>query len=321
MSEIPNLKLQEIPLNIALKAGDIFCFDCYIKLPNGKMVKVCQAEGQEMLNTFEKYKAKGVTTFYASKQDLVSFLKTYQQTFSQKVFDPGTVQKEKVETLSSSFDILKDTFINLKMDALAIEAAEATAKDSLRFILNVPNLFNFFKTFKANCSDEFMNSMMVNYISSMILDQYDWSSSEVKKKLAVAVLLADITLTKEDIVLLRQYEDSDPSKLPEHILNHPTTIAEIIRNSVHYGVPSEVAQIIEQHHELPLKAGFPNQLDTSRVTLFSAVQIISYYFIKEISAHNFDFNRLDLVILAMNSRFNKGNYGKVMKTLLTVITT
>jgi response regulator RpfG family c-di-GMP phosphodiesterase len=165
-----------------------------------------------------------------------------------------------------------------------------------------------------------MNMMMVNYTCSIILDNFDWSTSEVKKKLSLAVLLSDITLNKEDFALLRKYEDNDYDKLPEHILNHPTEIGEIIRTSRHYGVPMEVAQIIEQHHEMPGRKGFPNQLDHSRITLFSAVQIVSYHFIKELTMYNFDYAKLDDIITRMKAKFQHGNFSKVLKVLLHVLT-
>lgn len=318
-STLPPTDLQEIPLDIALKVSDLFTFDCYIKLPSGRMVKVSGGEGEDIIDIFEKYKAKGVDKFYATKEDLLHFLKVYQKTFSQKIFNPSTTKNEKVETLSNTFDLVKQTFKGFGMDALIIESTEVTAKESLRFIRNVPNLFNFFKSFKANCSDEFMNIMLVNYTTSIILEKFDWSSSEVKKKLSLAVLLADITLTKEDLVLLHQYEMTDPDQLPEHIYNHPLEIAEIIRSSRHYGVPPEVAQIIEQHHELPFQKGFPNKLDHSRVTLFSAINIVSYHFIKEVQKYDFDYNNIEVIISNLSQMFSKGNYYKILKILIDIL--
>lgn len=312
-------ELQEIPLDIALKVGDIFSFDCFIKLPNGKMIKVSRADGEDIIETFEKYKEKGVDKFYATKDDILEFLKIYQQRFTQKIFDPKTTERAKVESLSNTFELTKQTFIKFGINPVTIDVAQKTALQGIQFIRNVPNLFHFFKDFKNSCSNEFMNMMLVNYMCSIILENFDWSSSEVKKKLSLAVLLSDITLGQEDFALLRKYEDNDYDKLPDHILNHPTEVAELIRGSRHYGVPLEVAQIVEQHHELPNRKGFPNHLDHTRITLFSAIYIVSYHFVKEVSLHNFDFTKLDLIITRMNDLFQTGNFAKVLKVLLDVL--
>ncbi len=311
--------LQEIPLDIALKVGDIFNFDCYIKLPNGKIIKVNQAEDGDLIEVFKKYKAKGVEKFYATKDDLLQFLKLYQQRFSQKIFDPQTTTKQKVSSLSNTFELVKATLIQLGIEPIIIEVAERTSRDSLQFIRNVPNLFQFFKSFRAECNSEFLNIMLVNYICSIILEQFDWSSSEVKKKLSLAVLLSDITLSKEELAELHKYEDGDVDMLSEHVYNHPTEIANLIRNSRHYGVPMEIAQIIEQHHEMPNSAGFPNKLNHSRITLFSAIQIVSYHFVKKLIAYDFNYQKLNRIILELQKIFNSGNYSKALKVLVQVV--
>ena len=310
--------LKEIPIDLAIKIGDTFNFDCYLKLSNEKIIKIGHKNDGTLLDIFIKYEAKGVKSIFVDKDDALNFLKSYKESLSEKVLDPNISDEKKVQTLSDCFDFVRNSFVTIGLQDTVIEAAQELAVVSLKMIKDIPNLQKFFKSFRERCSDQFEAHMMTSYTASIMLEQFDWTTPEIKKKISIAGILCDITLSDSDFKLIDKHS-LEPEKLPEHIYNHPKLVAEFIRTNKHLGVATDVAGIIEQHHEQPDGSGFPGKLDHKRITLFSAVYIVASDFIREIQRREFDYTKVDMITNIMSQKYGNGNFKKATRALIETL--
>lgn len=93
---------------------------------------------------------------------------------------------------------------------------------AIALINESPSIYSFVKRFKKNCSDEFLRSVLTSYIMALMIDQFLWKSDAVKEKAALASMLCDVLLEKEDFQILHQWE-KEGGELPEHIRTHPSS--------------------------------------------------------------------------------------------------
>src|SRR5690606_15220452 len=119
-----------------------------------------------------------------------------------------------------------------------------------------------------------------SYTALSLLDTFDWSSEKIKEKMSLAIMVRDVLLWPEQFAQLRDYEKSGRTlALDEEIRNHPTKTAALLEADKNRWFPPEVCTIIQQHHERPDGGGFPAGLKHTKITVLSAIGIVSDDFI------------------------------------------
>ncbi len=314
-----NLELVEIPAKLLTLYGKAFPFDIYLKFDSGKAIKLSHKE-DDVIEIFKKYQEKGVTHIFVQKDEFKAFINDLKKKNEQKIFDPDTLPEEKVDILSASHQVMKEAFKELGINETSIDMAKTLSNQSLRTIQDYPNIFNFFEKFKNNCSDEFMNFMLTSYISTTMLETFAWFSSSIKEKNSLGTILTDILLSEEDIKLLRNSRNNSNASLPDHILEHPSKMADLLKKSLVTEVNTkEVLDIVLHHHESPDSSGFPEGLDAKAITLLPAIYIVATHFIDFMIKYNFDYRKKEIILSLMYQKYKKGNYRQAYDALCKLL--
>lgn len=310
-------KLVKIPISQMVKFSDSFAgAELHLSVA-GKFVRLNYAT-DEFLEILRKLQQKEMESVYIRSSEVKKIMQEIQDSLGAKQFyDPKSVPEEKVENLDDAMKTVKGVINQLGVDTETVTLLRLVNVRAMSMLSESPSLFAFIKRFKKNCSEEFLRAMLTSYVLSLVIDEFPWKSDSVKEKGAIAALLCDILLDREDFDALRRYE-LEGGELSANIRNHPTELAEKLRLKRDL-IPAETITIIEQHHELPDGSGFPHGLNASRINQLSAIFIVSQHFIEELFAADFDYEKRFDITARLAKKFHNKSFEKAMEALANVI--
>lgn len=295
--------------------------DFFIKLPS-KFLKI-KHKGEEPEPVLERYKSKGISEFYMTPEDFNIFAQRIKATLTLKMKEASEKEPDKPEVkgkiLSDTHDVFKEMFSSGRIDEEGMDIAKEVSKESL-VLISKTNMLKKFKEFRENCKAEYLHALMTTYISSLMIDQFDWGNDEIKKKVSLAAMLCDITLDTTEFDLLRSAQNQT-EHLTDKIIKHPLNVSTALAK-ISSLIEPETLIIIEQHHERPNGKGFPQGLDHQKISVLTAVYIVAHYFIermfdKTFKEEYFD-DRLEGLLRQVNNTFYQGQFKKASEALIKV---
>lgn len=284
---------------------------------NGKYIKMNYAN-EHFVEILRKMQQKDVEEIYINQTDCQRVLGEIQSSMSSKSFyDPKTTDQERMETAEQSVEVVKNLINQMGVDKQTIDILRSVNQKTINMLNESPSIFMFIKEFKKNCSDEFLHAVLTGYLTSMVIDKFPWKSTPVKEKAALASMLCDITLTKEDFLALRDHEQNG-TPLSDKIKNHPHDVSRLLSTKKDV-VPSETITIIEQHHEMPDGKGYPGSIELHRFNQLSSIFIVCQKFTEQLFAANFDYNKRHDIITRMQKIYAGRTFDKAMDGLISVV--
>lgn len=290
-----------------------------VHLPvSGKFVKLNYSE-DHFVDILRKLQQKEVTEVYIKEADCTRLLETINEAMSAKSFyDPKTMQEQRVEAVNAAMETVKGIINQLGVEPETIKLLKVINGRAMTLLSESPSIFAFIKQFKKNCSEEFLLSLLTNYIMSLVIDKFPWKSEQVKEKGALASLMCDMTLTKDDFKELRNWQRNG-GELSEKLKRHPADIAETLKKN-RLLIPIETITIIEQHHELPDGKGFPFGINANRFNQLSAIFIISQQFSELLHDSGYDYEkRLDIISRIRDKYGSSKVFEKAIEALVLVV--
>lgn len=311
-------KLVKIGIPQLLKFSDTFAGIEVHVLVGGKAVKLNYSHDQ-FSDILRKLQQKEVQEVYIKQEDCKIMIEHAQAALSGKsFFNPSTVIEKKMENAENSVKIVKEVIKQLGVEPEAVALLKTANDRTMAVMGESPSLYAFVQRFKKSCSEEFMKSMLTTFVCSMMIDKFPWKSEQVKEKAAMASLLCDMMLEKEDFDLLFKWEQSGYTiQLPEHIRRHPSDTANKLRPK--RLIASETITIIEQHHELPNGKGFPLGGDAPKFNQLAAIFIIAQNFVELLYQENFDFAKRFDIITKLKLKYDARSFDKAIDALGMVL--
>lgn len=283
---------------------------------NGKFIKMNYAN-DHFIEILRKLQQRDVEEVCIYQEDCQKVLAVIQNTMSSKSFyDPKTTDEQRMENAEHSVEVVKNLINQLGVDKQTVEILKSVNQKTMNMLSESASIFMFVKQFKKNCSEEFLRSVLTGYLTSLVIDKFPWKSVPVKEKAALASMLCDITLSKEDFQALKDHEKNG-TPLDDRIRNHPLEVSKILALKKDV-IPSETITIIEQHHELPDGKGFPSRLELHRFNQLSSIFIVCQKFTENLFDEGFDYNRRHEIITKMKSVYNGRTFDKAMDALISV---
>jgi response regulator RpfG family c-di-GMP phosphodiesterase len=289
-----------------------------VHIPVGaKFVRMNYAT-ETFVEILRRLQQKEVEDVYVKAEDCTRILTQLQESLSAKQFyDPGTLQEKKMETVEASMQVVREVIGQMGVDKQTVEILKSINLRSMSLISESPSLFAFVKKFKKNCSDEFIQMVLISYLTSLVIDKFPWTSNPVKEKASLAAMLCDVTLNREDFQNLKDHE-LNGTELSDKVKKHPTEVADLLRQRKEL-IPSETITIIEQHHELPSGKGFPHGITSSRFNQLSSTFIICHAFIEALFENKFDYTTRHEIIKKMRDTYACKNFDKAIDALVEVV--
>ena len=309
---------RKVRLSYFLRFNKVLC-DVFIKLNEDKYLKVLRKDDIYTRDDLQKYRGKSVKFLYIESTQYDSFGSSLASTpylIEDKTLSSDLVEDAVINTLDIVHEMIAEVGVTEEVLNL-VDYSVYQIENSLGDDKLLNRLLTNLKERKDYLLD---HSYMMAYFSNSICSQMDWDSEEIKKKLAYASLLQDLTVADAELAYHYNLQTDEVSKYSEEVIEgykkHPEEIAKLI--SIKDRIPLNVDEIILCHHERPEGKGFPRELGHHRVSQLSAVFIISHVFVDELFRVNFDLTKIKKILDSMAETYDIGNYKKPFQGLLEV---
>ena len=308
-----------VPIVHLLKHPDFFKEVSLYILVSEKYIRLNFAEDpfQDILNSLLK---KGGSQVYIVSDDFNELLHNYQKKMllaSPVEFDEIVTRELKISE-NETMIMLAQTFIKtFGLSKDVIEMVETSNKNVQKIITNSRNLAALLESFRKNCSEEYFKIAFTNYVCSVILNHFPWSTPQILEKLMLASTICDLSMTTNDVADLRAFEN-DEILLPENVRNHPLSVIDLIKDDQKH-ISLETITIIKQHHERPDGKGYPTGVDHARINQLSAIFIVAQRYAEKVcESENGTVNYLE-VAQKLKETYHGGFFSKATNALIAEV--
>lgn len=259
----------QLPMGYLKRLG-VVSFDTYVRLNEGKYIKLHHAGDALDKTDFDKIQHKFLNRLYLEKGDAIYVVKEFEDFLTKRnASETGSqTPSELVESIIPSVALLCKNF-GWSPESLLL--AQKTVSATVQFIKRNKSLESIFR---MPTEDDLYSSHVSKLcvLTCVVASNLGWHHEATQEKLVMAALLHD-HFVDESI-----YDDKERLKIEnsaptgQDYKNHPFKAAELARSLK--GIPSNVDSIIMEHHERPNGDGFPRGLSASRISALGALFIV-----------------------------------------------
>ena len=233
-------------------------YDIYIRLSEKKYLKVAH-QGEDLpVERINSYKSKSIQYLYMLKEDFRKYM-GFNLTLLPLVSGKSTISKDKKRNFlkHTSEIILEHLYLN-GVDSEGFQSAKAVVESAASLLTEPDEMMNLLTMLNTHADHLYAHCLGVSTYSVIIARKVKWNSATNIYKVAMGGLLHDIG--KKEIpreVLNKSRMEMTPEEIQLYE-THPQRGMDILGKIP--SVPSDVLQIVMQHHENCLGLGFPRHL-------------------------------------------------------------
>ncbi|MBF0298221.1 MAG: HD domain-containing protein [Oligoflexia bacterium] len=303
------MAFQRVKLIYFMRYNRVLC-DVFIKLSDQKYVKVIKENVNYTKDDIDKLRSKNVEYLYIRNSDFNKFQVTLNKMPFLIVDTEGMSDASILDTISMSNYMLNTIISDMGFTQEAIVLAEKSVKQMINLVDRNTHLSNLLYTIRNKKDYLYDHSYLTAIVCCEILKQMDWSDDRNIDHLCMAALLHDVVLTNSDLALVQDQNDPDLKKFSKsdikNYFEHPIIISNMLEK-IEF-IPTEVINIIRQHHEEPKGEGFPEKIHAMHLPVLSCTFILAHNYVKRIYKNDFDYQRNNEVIFDIKKRYNLGNF-------------
>lgn len=251
------------------ESGKQIPYDIFIRLSDKKYVKVATKGEDLTVERIQGYRARNVTSLYLRKEDFLDYVGFQSEAPAAKEKDdPAARQLSELCTLGNL--TLELMFFN-EINEVVYGTAKNFVDTTVGLLADDRHALNVLAPLKNQADFVYGHSVGVSVYSVMIARQLGWKSSAAIFRLALGGLLHDIG--KRDIdrnILLKPEKSLKPDEMAL-LREHPERGVKILEKVP--SVPSDVLDIVLQHHENVSGQGYPRKL--SKVHIHPLARVVA----------------------------------------------
>jgi len=271
IEELPEDKLPEINLDDQfskfsieqLLFGKEIKFQIFARLSQSKYVKVAHKGEDITKERLLTYKNKGVKFLYMKKNDFcdqVDFSFREIKGLSKKPKVPG---KKKRDLLRHSEEILIEGIFMDGVKESDLKMAQELMSIHMDILSDHGEAFDLLEHFSQYSDYLYGHSLAVGSFGVLMAKNLGWNSFTTNFKISTAGLFHDIGMVHVERRIFETPEEHLKPKELRIYHSHPQKSIELLRQVG--GFPSDVLQMIAQHHENIMGSGFPHQLGKGKI--------------------------------------------------------
>ncbi len=307
------LEKEFIPIRInLLYRGKFAPSDIFLQLSPNKYVHLYN-KGDNLSNSdILKYENKNVEVIYVKNDQFGVFVDSYVEIISD------VIRHEKKGVLPSSLqvhfevhELIHQQLLSIGLSPASVELSKKTVYSTISSIESEPNLLNIILKVANNADWLYEHSLLLAFLSSMILSKLEWSSKDTLYKVTIAAFFHDIVLKNDEEA--KKLELSLMNKTGEEIKNldpkffeHPLDSSQYIHDF--RLIPPDSNTIIALSHEKPDGTGFPNGLTAYQTFPLACVMNTAHAFLNELYLHGFTKQSIVKALIKMEPTYSQGHY-------------
>ncbi len=293
--------------------------DVFVKLRDNHYVRLFNKGDVFTKEDVEKYKEKkGIEKFYLKKEEYDASITAHTKRMEDLASAQGTPSREEVvKEMNKSTEIVRELVSRSGFTPQAQSMAKSSVAMSLKLLGSKPKLSSILTDLKKKDGAYITShSMMLGQVACAMAHKVGWNSASTYFKLSMAAFIHDISLTNNAVAAVTSHADAKASgkftdEQLKQIYLHPIKAAEYTLKF--YEIPSDVDQIVAQHHERADGTGFPRGLMSKQISQLSALFIIAHEIIDFVEQNPTlpveEYYKRNEAIL------NTGNFKKIMIAL------
>lgn len=282
--------------------------DIYVQRSRGQFSKIVDATEGQPLGIKEKFKEKGVESFYTTIEEYELFSIKMNYILREKLNSEETDPLEKIEIQLASIDQIHGTLKSLGMTERTLELAHSNVETCMEILSKTNRVAHIVGKLLKRKNYIYELAIMTSYISSAVASYLEWSTPETMKKLAMAALLMDAGLDDEEeakIVSLKSEEFKNLDKAARaKVHNHMLTILDKVEELE--VVSNDISQLITFHHERPDGTGFPKQQTRRNFSPLICIFIMSHEFAHRLLTKPLTRETLEELLADFEENYSKG---------------
>ena len=265
--------------------------DVYVKLGEGRFIclfksgTVVQADDikryEERFRESEEGKnPKNLLRFYFKRKDAEISIQNLAKNLETLAAKPEVSREEAATQFSNSFGVIGDLVTQVGFTPQAQSIAKSCVSMTLKAIGAKPRLARILTELKKKEGNYIVShSFMVGEVACALAQKLEWNSPTTFFKLTLAAFLHDITLHQPELARVTSIADAKATGRfttaeIQAVNIHPMRAAEYSRQF--HEIPSDVDQILAQHHERPDGTGFPREMSGKLISPLSALFIMAH---------------------------------------------
>ncbi len=259
--------------------------DVYIKLSKKKYVKIIKENIQYDPSEVLRYKEKGVYFFYVKSSNFSKIFNNFVSKLTED-FENDYTMIPNIGHLYPTFchEVLAEFVSTSGLNDQAVKLADMAISMTLHLIDANPKLTEIWQGMINGQNYLSDHSIMTCYMAvDLCRNHPQMANDENYLSLTLASFFHDIMIHDSELAQIDLASD-DISELTDKqkqiIINHP--LEAVAQLSDVEGIPLDVLEIIEQHHELPDGTGFPKKIKEESIGNLTIIFQVAHDFVSDL---------------------------------------
>ncbi len=248
----------------AVQSGNTTLFDHYIRMGQGKYVKILHKGDLFDEARLKRYAVeKGVEYLYFRTSDRAAYLNFTNQLLETAIATDRGDTGRKIQSARTASEKYIEEIYTTGFRPQIVEEGHRICQNMYELVQKDKNVAEVMRRYADYDPPEYAHLFLSSFISTIIAKNLEWTSARTVESVAMAGLLHDIGKLRLPRQLLeKKITDMTTEELVE-FQKHPVYGVEMLRDSPLISEP--VRQIIHQHHESMTGDGFPNKLSGLKI--------------------------------------------------------
>ncbi len=296
-----------------------FPYDIFLAITSSTYIKIISADKPYTHSLLVTYAKKNIKFLHIKKDDQLKYLEGESLKCLKALRSISPTSGDIYLLQIRSMTVLHQYLIALGVTPTVLTLGNALA-DSVNTVFDEKtDLIQILAEYPYFYEGTASKSLLTAYICAAVAKKLSWESETVKKKLTICSILQDVSLpdeamskiNSENSSMLQNYSEEEQ----ELFFNHPLTAAEYAKQFTSY---PDIDYIVESHHELPNRKGFPTKPTSSKLTKVCAVFNVSQFIAAEIDGAEPSNAILSKAVKTMSRDFSNGNFREVLNIIKSI---
>lgn len=279
--EIENLDVQFCKVSIEeFVSRKQIDFDVYVRLSEKKYVKIGHAGSEIPTDRIAIYKNKGILFLHIRKEDFDKLVGFNLQVMNTLKGRSEVSSEKKAQFMKYTEEVLLERVFVAGVEEHAYSEAKDFLGSTVTVITENNESFQLISVLNEHSDFIYAHSLGVSLYSIMMARKLGYSSSQVFFKLGLAGLFHDVGKKEIPREILEKPRPLLTQKERALIETHPLRGREILLALK--GMPSDVIQLVYEHHEDCIGQGYPNRLVKHQLHPLSKILITANLFVEHV---------------------------------------
>jgi hypothetical protein len=319
--------LEYLPVNVNYFLDDNFyasACDIYIRIKKGssyQYVKRLHSADHFTKQDIQKYIDSGLKYFYIERKVFSQLLGAMTTQIVSKLADKKIQAEERILATTESYEVTLECIHALGINSHVVTLVEESLNSMEKSIGESNSLSVFLKTLRNNpLSYGYAHSYLCSLILYKVIEQFDWNSIQVKKKLTYVAFFHDISLSDMDLMKVVNNKDLESLSGPDQrkVENHALQSALLIDSFPN--IPQGIGTILKEHHGSKNGIGFPEELSIAIAPLSMMFVVVESFVDEVLKIRGIPtVNDLKKIFDTISPRYNKVTYLQTVVALQIMV--